>query len=759
MKKLVLFLLFFTTTVCYATLHFETDKTYRIQCKMWNNGVLLTGRSHGSNIPLYYDLVNTTSEDAYWYIREEEDGKFSFKNAFTKQYMTYDGERTNDKRYVDLTDDIQGDASLWNIVEQPNGYLIICCQNGHYLDVRTSSYIVGTYEQYGSPGQNELFEFLETGAVSESINTYVDTLYINGKQAIYNATDDAYLFPLSKDYIESNQFIGNIKVCYKNNQNLQLNIDGEENSETFTFQNFSEGNSFELKLKDEEGLVVAQSKLSFTFMPIVEISGYGFNNYSYTNGTIKVNDPNTTIIDTIAQAKFRYRGATASTKNKKAYAVKLIDQNQEAMDASYFGLRSDNNWILDAMAIDPGRMRNRISTDLWNDYATLPYHFTQEPEAHNGTRGLFVELFLNGEYAGIYCMTEKLDRKQLKLKKQQFESDNQTQTIRGLLYKSSQWSYSVLMGHNLGENYYPGTTVAAYNNSSDTWDGWEMQYPDLEDGEIIDWAPLANAINKVAATDDTEFQKEVYTYFDIPVFLDYYLFIELILATDNHGKNLFLHNYNIQESPKLSISPWDLDGTWGRRWDGSNNITSDASQDFVTFLWNNEHGELTLFKRLAELNIGNWNEKLAARYATLRQNYFNPENLIKRFAETFNLFKKSGADQREISRWNGSDGIQLNFEEELEYLSQWIDERIKTLDNQYAYDPTTGINETKHTAKLTVSGGIKQIILRSNECQNVYIYNINGTLIMQKKILEGITVVPMMNPGIYLVNDQKIYVR
>ena len=579
MKRLITIMIFFITTFCFASVQISPDKTYQIQSKMWNSGSLQTGKSHGNNIPLFYDLSNTSNADAYWYLTEEETGKFSIKNASTGQYMTYDGERNDYKRYVDLTDNMQGEASLWQINEYENGYYtIVCCLNGHFLDVRTSSYIVGTYEQNGTPGQNEIFKFTEKGELSTDISNYIDTLYINGKQAIYNITDRSFLLPIKENYINEKTFTGKAKVIYKKgNSNIKLTINDQDLNSNIQFQDFTEGNIFLLKIKDEQDNILAKANLSFTFLPIVEITGYGFNNYNYTNGTIKVNDPNTSAIDTIAQAQFRYRGATASTMNKKAYAVKLINKEQESMDASYFGLREDNNWILDAMAIDPGRMRNRISTDLWNDYATKPYHFTEEPEAQNGTRGVFVELFLNGEYAGIYCMTEKLDRKQLKLKKQkESETPGQSAIIRGLLYKSSQWSYSVLMGHNIDQNYFPMTPVAGYNNNSETWDGWEMQYPDLNDGEIIDWGPLANAINIVATASNTDFPKEVYNYFDIPVLLDYYLFIELILATDNHGKNMFLHCYNIQDAPKLSISPWDLDGTWGRRWNGSNNITSDA---------------------------------------------------------------------------------------------------------------------------------------------------------------------------------------
>lgn len=112
----------------------------------------------------------------------------------------------------------------------------------------------------------------------------------------------------------------------------------------------------------------------------------------------------------------KVRGASASTYPKKAYSVELQDESGEETDASLLNLREDGDWILDAMYIDHARMRNRLCTDIWNSFNSVP-HKEKEPEAINGTRGYFVEVILNQKYNGLYCFTEKVDRKQLKLKK------------------------------------------------------------------------------------------------------------------------------------------------------------------------------------------------------------------------------------------------------------------------------------------------------------------------------------------------------
>lgn len=97
--------------------------------------------------------------------------------------------------------------------------------------------------------------------------------------------------------------------------------------------------------------------------------------------------------------------------DKKSLAVRLVDGRGDDLDANVLGIREENSWILDAMAIDRIRMRNRICFDIWNSMSSTPYDTGYDNR--NGTDGVFVELFLNGEYWGLYCLSDKVDRKLL----------------------------------------------------------------------------------------------------------------------------------------------------------------------------------------------------------------------------------------------------------------------------------------------------------------------------------------------------------
>jgi len=79
-------------------------------------------------------------------------------------------------------------------------------------------------------------------------------------------------------------------------------------------------------------------------------------------------------------------------------------------------LRSDDDWILDALYNEPLRLRSYVANKLWLDVHT-PYYQTAAPEARAGADVQYVEVFLNGAYNSIYNLSEQVDRKQLQLEK------------------------------------------------------------------------------------------------------------------------------------------------------------------------------------------------------------------------------------------------------------------------------------------------------------------------------------------------------
>lgn len=439
-------------------------------------------------------------------------------------------------------------------------------------------------------------------------------------------------------------------------------------------------------------------------LPVIRLVSNNTLSSEFTLGHFQLDD------SISVDAEIRYRGHSTSIKQKKSFAIKLIDNSGNKLDAPLLGMRSDNYWILDAMSIDLSRMRNRVSMDLWNDFSSTPYIKEKDERALNGTNGRFVEVYLNNEYWGLYCLTERIDRKQLRLKKLDGNK------IKGVLYKSDSWTIM----HSEQPDYY------TYDNMQKNWNGWECSYPDIEDGEPIDWEPLVSTIHWLSFASEQEINDLLEKKIDIPVWVDYYLFMEFICAEDNICKNQYVYFYNSTEEDRmLGIVPWDMDHSWGRDYEGK--ITERTAPDF--------YNDPT-YNHVCDILKNKYNKlqkSFAERYTELRTNQFSALNLKNRFRTYFDLFFSTGVAAREEERWNGADGISLNFKAEQEYIENWIDERLEYMDNTYGCHITTPISTINETSGL-----------------NDRIYSIDGTCI------EGKSNFHQLSKGVYIINGKKI---
>ena len=333
------------------------------------------------------------------------------------------------------------------------------------------------------------------------------------------------------------------------------------------------------------------------------------------------------------------------------------------------GLRAEPDaraYGADAGQADLFRVRNRIATEIWNDMARKPYYADKEPDALSGVRGRVVELFLNKEYRGIYCLTEAMDRKEMKLKK----VDKKTGDIRGCLYKAGGYGASLMWN-------CPST----YDNNSEVWDTFEVKYPELDDtdnGET-DWSILVDAINFVATSNDGEFREHVAEYFDIPVLIDYYIFLNVLNAFDNVGKNMHWAVYDKTKDKKLTPAVWDLDGTIGQKLLDLALVvyTASHSPEFEMSI------NMNLINRLKKLNVDDFNNKAILRYQELRKDLLSTDKLTSRYTSYFDMIDLSGAAQREENKWSEDSDInyeKLDFDFEIYYITYWITRHLQYLD-------------------------------------------------------------------------------
>ena len=772
---LLLFLL--AATHANAFIKIESGKNYRLVCMHQPGGCVVTGAAHGA-VPYVYYLTSYTSvpDDGWWTVTKSGSG-YTLRNAATGQYLIYKNERLQNAqgqylaKGLQLADEATGNNALWTFSETAERQVIIQSVGtpGQYFNLRTDgSYLVGTYTSAGTSANGRYMLYNEKG---ESVITdeeivepdpdaplytwhrHVTDVRLGGKSVVADEDEGVFYAQVPTALRHGADWATSLTATLTplaDGMTLRLDDIAPDANDSLTLAEVSCEEDHRLSLLDSDGNEVTSVPLRLTFLPLVEIRMPSCNSSTYTTGSMRVTDADLAGYDSTVIAAFRYRGASAQNYAKKSYAIKLRDAEGNSIDREYFGLRDDNNWILDAMAIDRACMRNRVSTDLWNDFAAYPWYRRNgtEKKARTGTRGRFVEVFLNGKYHGLYCMTEKIDRKQLKLKKYVAETDSTAAEIHGVLYKSSQWCDEVHMTI--------GTTPRAYDNNkrSETWASWEVKYPDWEE-EKIDWGPLWNAINFITTSEEEYFNDNFSAYFDQPMVRDYYLLVELIRGNDNAGKNMYLFGYDIlgaKYKKCLGIAVWDMDSSWGRNWNAAD-LYYTYDQPLSAF-----YSNFGLFVRLERSTYWSWKQLAAQRYAELRTTFFQPEALIKRFTDYRDLFLESGVTEREKQRWPT---YHPDIAADVTDIATWIERRIEFLDTQYGYVPPVAGVDAAPTDKPAVlaEGGQGEILIHATRPADITIHTTDGRLVRCLHVTQPLTAVGPLPAGLYVVAGQKVVVR
>lgn len=464
-------------------------------------------------------------------------------------------------------------------------------------------------------------------------------------------------------------------------------------------------------------------KLFRTPMPIITIATEGpIVNSPAVHGTISVTDADGNVIE--MHAGFKIRGTASQQYDKKSYRVELWADatGSTMMDTTFLGLRSDDDWNLEAMWAQPLRLRDKVANELWMEMHQL-YYQDLEPDARSGVRMEYADVFVNGSYVGIYALSERMDRKQLELKK--FNGEN-----RGLLYK----------GNGSGAPTFE--SLPAYDNTLGTWDNYEWVYPNEAEASY-DWSHLYSFTNFVMNASDNVFYAQYSAQFDKGNAIDYYLFINVLQAMDNMGRNLFLARYK-KTGPYFYL-PWDLDAVWGLDTDGkpTNNSNGLMSNGFYDRL-------------IHDCTNNGFVASAQTRYNALRNTILTKEHIMQLVQNQYNALLENGAYDREHEAWPD---FTLD-ESQLTYMSNWLEARFNYLDAEinaacgtWGIEDPEPVEEPTQTVEVFPNPAKDRINIHFAEaCEaSVRLYDMTGRMVYSNSSNAQAFVIPTqgLSKGIY----------
>lgn len=335
------------------------------------------------------------------------------------------------------------------------------------------------------------------------------------------------------------------------------------------------------------------------------------------------------------------RGNTSRRFPKKSYRVKILDDQGEKMNFSLApDLRSDDDWILNPMYTDTSKIREALAYKLWDT-------MNSSGVIASSSRVSYAEVYLNGEYWGLYGIQERIDRKQVSGNKR-----------TGILYK-------------VFANYRPTVQELLACEDPLICQGFELEFAGSD--VLMPWAPAAGYMalldqqpNKAPARVSLENA------------IDYGLWAMLTQAHDCHFKNQYIHCVYTPDGYQMYKIPWDLNNTFGDIYKNNAEDTNYTRYAMAQPVLD------AVFERLIGLQEPAIISAIQTRWQALRKSVITPEMLIALAHELHDpLFD---AIERDSLRWpegGMGEGNAVNIRD----IERYIRETIPRMDAYIASLP------------------------------------------------------------------------
>jgi hypothetical protein len=524
-------------------------------------------------------------------------------------------------------------------------------------------------------------------------------------------------------------------------------------------------------------LCLAQVNFTSSNLPIVllETNGQTIPDEPKISATMKIiyngpgvrNEVSTSQYNFVGNIGIEVRGNSSQSFDQKQYGFETRTPSGENLDTSLLGMPAEKDWVLYAPWNDISMIRNVLGYHLWNQMD------------HWGPRTRMVELVLNGNYQGVYVLTESIKRGDHRVKTASLKEKDISgiELTGGYIMKIDAQNSPTDKAFN---SSVPGVVSGSggFGQTPTTTVTWLYHYPEPKKIQPAQEEYIRKYI-------DTVEQLLQSPYFNDPVngykkylstqsFLDYFIHTELSLNADGYKRSAYFYKEKMQKDGskgKFKAGPvWDLNLAYGNcNFCKANQVNAWAYKGCETLPVPAMWGRL-----LEDPEFAN---ELKCRYLELRQGILSDayiHSFIDAYADTLNE-----AQARHFSKWTkllqkgggfpgfpGFPGGDLwfsayrvsSYAEEIDTLKKWFTARLKFLDNNLPGTCVITSNAQKtqfHSIQVAPNPADDILIIESDEKINsIQLFSSIGQLIIDKTIKSNerrITLkeIEECTPGIY----------
>lgn len=286
---------------------------------------------------------------------------------------------------------------------------------------------------------------------------------------------------------------------------------------------------------------------------------------------------------------------------KHNYTVRFYDDDQSVAKHKlrFRNWKKEHKYILKANYYDLSQCRNLVAARIWSDMAACRDNLSPRIAAlpcYGAVDGFPVEVYLNGEYFGLYTMNLHKD-----------------DDLYGM--KEGERSALVICNYETtDESLFRAPAVFAPDYSSD----WEIEFSGTGDEAWVRDS-FNDLIDFVMNSPDKEFRKQLGKRLDVDAAIDYLIFIYALGLPNSGAKDLVMLNYGGAWIP----SAYDMDEAFGLNPDAASYLTpGEFLPQKRGDAWVSGTGSL-LWDRLLNL----FGDELRERYAELRRDVLSEERI------------------------------------------------------------------------------------------------------------------------------------
>jgi hypothetical protein len=413
------------------------------------------------------------------------------------------------------------------------------------------------------------------------------------------------------------------------------------------------------------------------------------------------------------------RGSSSQNFPKKSYGFETKTSALVDVDVSLLGMPEENDWVLYAPYTDKTMIRDVLTYTL---DASL---------GHWSPRCRYVELFLNGNYQGVYVLMEKIKRNKNRVDiAKLLTTDNSGADLTGgYIIKIDK-----LTGGG-GEGWYSDY----YNAVGRTY--YQYDYPKAKEITSTQKTYIQSCVRNMERSLYQEKFTGTGSYHDFlndSSFIDFMIINELAKNVDGYRLSSYLYK---GKNDRLNCGPiWDFNLTYGNADYYSGWLTTGFQ--YQAYLGNDNSQNPFWWSKL--MCDPNYVKQLKRRWVLLRRKELSYQRISFVIDSLTSVIAE--AKDRNYQRWPIL-GVRVwpnyyvgySYDSEVSWMGNWINQRLTYLDQQWPYDFTGNdhllavgshsIFPNPFTDRVTVRLG-------SNPVESVFVelYSSGGKLIFKNLI-------------------------